>query len=143
MRRLYGGGTRSEQARLRQASADWLADLHARGIYHGDVKALHVLVEQGDLVDGGPEAPRFVLIDTDRLKLLGARVGVARRLKNLAQLDASIPVTVTRTERLRWWRCYSERLGAGDLEPQAERRLMRRLAALLARKRRVVHASIE
>lgn len=137
VRRLYGSGARREQARLRAASADWLADLHARGVYHGDVKALHVLVE------GGLGAPRFVLIDTDRLKLLGARVSASRRLKNLAQLDASIPVNVTRTERLRWWRRYAERLGAGDLEPQVERRRMRRLGALLARKRRVVHASIE
>jgi len=137
VRRLYGGGTRAEQAGLWRASADWLADLHARGVYHGDVKALHVLV------DGGPGAPRFVLIDTDRLKLLAARVGLRRRLKNLAQLDASLPVIVSRTERLRWWRRYAKRLGAGDLEPQGERRALRRLAALLARKRRVVHASIE
>ncbi len=143
VRRLYGSGTRAQQARLRAASADWLADLHARGVYHGDVKALHVLVEQGDLLAEGPRVPRFVLIDTDRLKLLGARVGPSRRLKNLAQLDASIPVNVTRTERLRWWRRYAARLGADDLDPQRERQRMRRLAALLARKRRVVHAPIE
>jgi tRNA A-37 threonylcarbamoyl transferase component Bud32 len=134
VRRLYGpGGTRAAQARLRDACADWLADLHARGVYHGDVKSLHVLVDER------AGALRFVLIDTDRLTLFAWPVDRTRRLKNLAQLDASIPVSVTRTERLRWWRRYDGRLLAGD----DERTMARRLAALLARKIRVVHAPLE
>lgn len=126
-------GPRLAQVRLRDACADWLAGLHVRGVYHGDVKSLHVLVEERA---GGPA---FVLIDTDRLRLLDRPVSLRRRLKNLAQLDASIPVSVTRTERLRWWLRYAAALGAGD----GLRDTSRRLARLLARKVRVVHDPLE
>lgn len=138
VRRLYApGATRAPQVRLREASAAWLAGLHARGIYHGDVKSLHVLVDGTREGAAGPL--RFVLIDTDRVRFLCGLVGRRRRLKNLAQLDASIPVCVTRSERLRWWRAYAAALGAGD----STRAMSNALDRLLARKVRVVHDPLE
>jgi hypothetical protein len=133
-RRLYPAGGSAERARLRDRLADWAADLHARGVYHGDWKALHMFVGTG-----GDGSPSIVLIDTDRVKFLRGPVGLDRRLRNLAQLHASIPLVVTRTERLRWWRRYAERLGVRC----DERAAMARLAELLAAKRRVVFEALE
>jgi hypothetical protein len=62
-------------------------------------------------------------------------------MRNLAQLAASIPVVVSRTDRLRWWRRYAERSGLSGRE--ASRRAARDVAALLAEKTVVVDEPIE
>ncbi len=113
--------------------AAWLADLHARGIYHGDLKAVNVRVEQaaGNV--------RLRLIDTDRCRFVRGPVEERRRLKNLAQLAASIPVSATRSERLRFFRAYARGCPMG----LSEREVASRVAALLAEKILVVHEPIE
>ncbi len=97
---------RAEKVRFVRACGRWVGDLHRRGVYHGDLKAVNVYVGE----DG-----RFTLVDYDRVRF-GRRVGFRRRVKNLAQLAASIPVCITRTDRLRFFRAY-----AGD--PETARRL--------------------
>jgi hypothetical protein len=121
-----------ERRALLRASADWVARLHARGIYHGDWKGVNVRV------DPGPP-PRFHLIDTDRVVVSDGPVPLRRRVKNLAQLAASIPRAVTRTDRLRWWRRYRSHPGL-DAD---ERVVARRVSAALARRTVVVDEPIE
>ena len=56
-------------------------------------------------MDPGCE-PRFILVDYDRVTF-GNSVSHRRRIKNLAQLAASIPVCITKTDRLRFWTAYA------------------------------------
>lgn len=133
VRRLYHRPGSPEARRLRTAVATWAATLHRRGVYHGDLKAVNVLV--GPSVAG----PRLFLVDTDRLRWYDRPVDFGRRMRNLAQLAASIPVRVTRAERLRWCRTYARRLP----EDHGEREVTDALAALIAKKTRVVEEPLE
>lgn len=135
-RTLYAGTDRRRQRALRDASALWLGALHNGGVYHGDLKGVNVLVEQGPRVVG------FRLIDTDRCRFFPYPDPVDRRrcVKNLTQLAASIPVTVTRTERLRWYRRYVMRAPEFMRD---ERAIATEVAAGLAKKIVVVDEPIE
>ncbi len=123
-RRLYGTQDRQAQARLRGAAAAWLGRLHRDGIYHGDLKGVNVLVRDRD---GEPD---FALIDTDRVRFFPREVDHRRRVKNLSQLAASIPVSVSRPERLRFFLRYAEGTSFGE----DARRVAREVQAQLARK---------
>lgn len=123
--------------RLREVSdafADLAARLHAKGVWHGDWKACNFLLEERGRRVG------FPLLDTDRLRF-GASLTRARRLRNLAQLDASLPKVVSRTARLRWFRRYAR--GGALAGPAAERAALRDVARLVARKIVVVDEPIE
>lgn len=133
--RYAPGAPRAGQVRLRDAAADWLGRLHAQGIYHGDLKGCNVLVREE-----GRDAPAFPLIDVDRVLFFGRPVDDRRRAKNLAQLAASIPVAVTRSERLRFYRRYAAALG-GSSVPEA--RMAAAVARALAPRTRVVDRPIE
>ena len=114
-------------------TADWLASLHRRGIYHGDLKAVNVRVED---VDG---RICLYLLDTDRVTIRFRPVGRRRRLKNLAQLAASIPRSFTRTDRLRWFRHYARATPYATQEKQ----IAKDLAVLLDAKKLVVDEPFE
>jgi len=75
--------------------------MHAAGIYHNDHKAVNLFL-RGDVA-----AARFVLADYDRVRL-DRPVPPRRRIKNLAQLSASVPVCVSLADRLRFFRAYAE-----------------------------------
>lgn len=112
------------------AFADAVSRLHRRGIWCGDLKAPNWLVEERG------RRTRFHLVDTDRVRFPG-RLSRSRRLRNLAQLHATVPRTaVSRTERLRWFRRYvaGSDLGARGLE----RGLLVELSRWIARHRCVV-----
>jgi tRNA A-37 threonylcarbamoyl transferase component Bud32 len=130
-RDLYRGASRAAQVRLRDACAEWLGRLHREGVYHGDLKGVNVLVEEGDA--------GFRLIDTDACRFFAGPVDLRRRVKNLAQLAASIPRAVTRTERLRWYRRYADAAALDD-DPRA---VARAVAAALRAKIVVVDEPIE
>jgi tRNA A-37 threonylcarbamoyl transferase component Bud32 len=127
-------GRRGRRRAFVEATADFVARLHRTGVYHGDLKACNVLVEERGL------ALAFRLIDTDRVRFL-RRVSRRRRLKNLAQLAASTPRSVTRTDRLRWFRRYAR--GTDLAGREAERSAAREVGELLARKTVVVDDPIE
>jgi hypothetical protein len=134
-----GPGGRPEWSRAKtravlEACADVMARLHRTGVWHGDLKGCNWLVEERA---GGIG---FRLIDTDRVRFF-RRTSWSRRMRNLAQLAASIPVRVTRADRLRWWRRYA--LGTPFSTREAERRAARDVAALLSRKTVVVDEPIE
>ena len=130
-------GREWSRRRLREVSdafADLAARLHRKGVWHGDWKACNFLLDER-----GPRVS-FPLLDTDRLRFRRV-VSTARRLRNLAQLDASLPKVVSRTERLRWFRRYAR--GGALAGPAAERAALRRVGRLVARKLVVVDEPIE
>ena len=104
LRRYAGGlssGERAEKVRLLREFARFVGDMHRRGIYHGDLKAVNVYVRTR------PDGRRvFKLVDYDRV-VFGRAVSRRRRVKNLAQLAASVAVLITRTDRLRFFREYA------------------------------------
>jgi len=116
-----------------RATARLFARLHGAGVYHGDTKATNVLV-----LEGGELGWEFLLVDTDRV-VFRSRVGRRRRIKNLAQLHASVPICVTRADRLRFFREY---VGEGPLGEE-DKRTVRRIEGECRRKRRVGATPIE
>jgi hypothetical protein len=117
-----------------EAHADLGAALHRRGVWHGDWKGCNWLVEERG------HRTSFRLVDTDRVRF-SRRVSWSRRMRNVAQLAASIPVVVSRSDRLRWWRRYAHASGLRGQD--LERRAARDVAALLATKTVVVDEPIE
>jgi 2-polyprenyl-3-methyl-5-hydroxy-6-metoxy-1,4-benzoquinol methylase len=91
-------GTIANKRALVRAFADTVGRMHARNIFHGDLRLGNVLV-----VQEGREW-RFFFIDNERTKKfhhLPARL----RLKNLVQVSLFIH-GITNTDRLRFFRAY-------------------------------------
>ncbi len=86
--------------------------LHDKRVYHGDLKACNILVEElpkdNDITGSG--AWQFYLIDYDRV-VFDKEISPRRRAKNLAQLHTSIPWCISRADRMRFYREYSRGLG--------------------------------
>jgi tRNA A-37 threonylcarbamoyl transferase component Bud32 len=128
--RLWGGAPLGrDAARAKRDEVERLGrvvgGLHARGIYHGDLKAVNLFVRPKHGRDS------FCLVDYDRVAFGTAAVPFPRRVKNLAQLAASLGDYFTRTDRLRFYRAYAEALpGAWD----ARKALSRAVAEACARK---------
>lgn len=82
----YRPSTPAAACALAQGLGDWLADLHALGLGHADLKGSNLRLRPG--VAESP--PRFWLVDLEDLH--GPKeLGDEARLKALAQLNASIP----------------------------------------------------
>lgn len=112
---------RAEKLRLVRGFARFVRRLHRGGVYHGDLKAVNVFVSTAP-----GEEPRFVLVDYDRVRF-GRRVGRRRRVKNLAQIAASVAVLVTRTDRLRFFRAWVPDENAKMAEKAYNRAVLRAL----------------
>lgn len=130
---IWREGSPHERERFIYYSAAWLADLHARGVYHGDLKGINVRAERR------PDLLRFHLIDVDHVRFFDRSLDRRRRVKNLAQLAASIPRVVSRTDRLRWYRRYAEASNPGA----SLREINADVREALAQKRVVVDEPIE
>jgi len=79
--------------------ADVFRRLHEEGVYHADMKAVNLFLrERGD-------ASSVVLADFDRVEF-DRTVTVRRRIKNLAQLSASVAICISLADRLRFFRAY-------------------------------------
>jgi tRNA A-37 threonylcarbamoyl transferase component Bud32 len=91
---------RRDKRELVTATARLVRSLHAGGVYHGDLKAVNLFVR------ATPKGPRIVLADYDRVEF-GTGVDERRRVKNLAQLSASVAVCVSLADRLRFFREYA------------------------------------
>jgi tRNA A-37 threonylcarbamoyl transferase component Bud32 len=111
LRRGSGAASRAERLRLLDAAADQLRSLHERGVEHRDLKGSNLLVRERD---GGFE---FFLVDLAAVRCV-RRVREARRLEALAQLNASTPLAVGRSERLR----FLTRYAPGASRPERARR---------------------
>jgi len=80
--------------------AQWLSHLHQKNLYHQDMKTCNILVsENGETWD-------FHLLDLEDVRL-DEKVDEKRLFKNLLQLNTSISKTITRTDRLRFFKEYT------------------------------------
>lgn len=115
--RTFRGETRY---RIRYAYLTQLArllcSLHRNGIYHNDLKSANILA----LPD--PQA-RFGLIDLQGLRSC-CFISWRRRIKNLAQLNRTLGVHLTRAERLAFLNEYANGL---SLTHRAKLRLIRKV----------------
>jgi len=79
--------------------AQWLFHLHQKNLYHQDMKSCNILVskERGNW--------DFKLLDLEDV-ILDTKIDEKKLFKNLLQLNTSIPRTVTRPDRLRFFHEY-------------------------------------
>jgi tRNA A-37 threonylcarbamoyl transferase component Bud32 len=84
-----------------RALAGLLKSLHAKGIYHNDLKASNILVRD----KGASTDVVFSLIDLQGVKKC-FHVSQRRRIKNLAQLNRTLGNYLSRTERLFFIKSY-------------------------------------
>lgn len=94
----FGGWPRSRRLEFLESLAALVRRLHARGVFHHDLKGGNILVTPGG----------FVVLDLDRVDFYGD-VPLDARLQNLAQLVASVAGAVSRGDRLRFLRFYAGR----------------------------------
>ena len=74
--------------------------LHNSGIYHGDLKGSNIMIREfSDTWD-------FFYIDLDRV-YFNKKITLKKKIKNLAQLNASTTRCFTFTDRLRFYRMYT------------------------------------
>lgn len=88
------------RAQALQALGPWLVRLHLRGVDHGDLKATHLFAR----ADRPADAP--ALIDLEGIRFPRA-LSEARRLRALAELNASLPDEWPSAERLRVFARYT------------------------------------
>jgi len=74
--------------------------MHRRGVWHGDLKACNVMLDASS-----PGAPAFRLLDHDRV-VFGSPVLPRFRLRNLVQLNTTLPRAVPTRWRARFLRGY-------------------------------------
>jgi tRNA A-37 threonylcarbamoyl transferase component Bud32 len=79
--------------------AQWLAQLHEKGIYHQDMKTCNIWVSEKG---GGWD---FTLLDLEDV-VLDETVGEKRLFRTCLQLNTSIPGRLTKMDRLRFLRQY-------------------------------------
>lgn len=131
MDRFILGGWREvgEKRAFLRAFAGWLSDLHSRSLYHRDMKTCNLFVSRKgkDWV--------FFLLDLEDV-LLEARVDERKLFVNLLQLNTSVPRTLSRTDRLRFYREYQRRRPAIKEEKVFLRRLIEK-----SRERGIVYVS--
>jgi len=79
--------------------AEWIGSIHQAGIYHRDLKTCNILVREKT---GGWS---FSLIDLEDVSH-GARIGEERILRNLVQINCSIPRFISYSDRVRFLKGY-------------------------------------
>ena len=125
--RDVGGSERRRAVRL---LGRLIGTLHARGLFHDDLKAPHILATQGQLPEDGVHG--VVLLDLYRA-VTGRQPTMRQRGVNLAQVWISIP-GLTRTDQAR---LLEGALEMSDRPSKERRRLWRSMQrALIIRQRR-------
>ncbi|MBW2056321.1 MAG: hypothetical protein JRJ26_02380 [Deltaproteobacteria bacterium] len=90
---------RSHLRRFIEEFAGWLGSLHGAGIYHRDLKTCNILVRER------PDGWSFSLLDLEDVTQ-GTAVGSEEVLRNLVQINCSIPGFLSYTDRVRFFKAY-------------------------------------
>ncbi|MCF6149804.1 MAG: hypothetical protein E3K37_14210 [Candidatus Kuenenia sp.] len=104
--------------------ADSFRQLHDGGVYHADTKANNILVRE---LEG---TWNFYYLDLDRV-YFNRTITRDERIRNLSQLNASMPNCMTYTDRLRFYKTYVNRTKLNDEDKEMIREIVR---ASIARK---------
>lgn len=117
------GALARKRVLLRQLGSE-VARLHRTGMVHGDLTPYNVFVTQG-------EPPCFIFLDHDRTRPGFPAGRRYRQLRNLVQLGRFDLPGVSNADRLRVFNAY-----AAGLDRARRRAMARRVARMLARRRR-------
>jgi hypothetical protein len=130
VRRALSPATPTDRRRaFLRAGADFVGGCYASGVFHRDLKASNLFVRETET--GGWE---FSLLDLADVRF-PRRIRREQKLLNLAQLNASVPLQVAWTDRMRFLRRLAER------EPALAGRSAIAEVARLTRSRRCVWSS--
>lgn len=94
--------------------AELFAKLHAKNIYHNDLKDFNILVAPTNAASG----ESFFLLDLEGVRRYG-QISQRRRIKNLVQLNRTLGKLLSNTDRMRFLKCYLGARGLNSLESQA------------------------
>ncbi|MCF6155434.1 MAG: hypothetical protein E3K36_09310 [Candidatus Brocadia sp.] len=100
--------------------------LHDTGIYHHDLKANNIMIMEL------PDTWDFFYLDLDRVTFQ-KKITIKKTVKNLSQLNASIPHCITYTDRLRFYRVYA---GINNLTKE-DKEIVRAIIQLSIRRKHV------
>ncbi len=117
-------GSMARKRALIRALGTEVARLHRCGFVHGDLTPYNIFVAQ-------QAPPRFIFLDNDRTRSGFPAGRRYRQLRNLVQLGRFELPGLSNTDRLRFFHAYAA--GSGRLR---ERALLRRVAGMLARRKR-------
>lgn len=109
--------------------AEWMGILHQEGIYHNDLKTCNILVRET------PDGWRFNLIDLEDV-VQETEIGSEKILRNLVQINCSIPKSLSYAHRTRFLKEY---LRANPIAVE-ERSLIKRVFEE-SRRRGIVYVS--
>jgi serine/threonine protein kinase len=104
---INGPSDRLEEKRAFIAAfAHTMRSLHDRGLFHKDLKAANILIKKTGNLNW-----KFYLIDLDGVSFEKGPLKASMRIVNLIQINASIPVQISSTDRLRFLLAYSSEQG--------------------------------
>lgn len=109
--------------RLSAGLGTFLARLHDRGITHHDLHPGNILLRMDQHLN-----PNFFLIDLHAVSL-GGPLGWRASRKNLILLNRWSILRTHRSDRMRFWRAYTQARSAWQTDPAAARDLARELEA--------------
>lgn len=128
----------------------FIGSMHARGIFHSDLKTCNILVSQeaspcSDQIQDQEssssrpvQSVRFSLLDYDDVRFYG-EVSLKRRLKNLVQIFLSTPLAVNASSRMHFLSEYSLHSGL----TRQERREMAREVLRLATGKEILYVGFD
>ena len=118
--------TTGEKRRFISCLALSFRQLHDSGIYHRDLKANNIMIrELQDTWD-------FFYLDLDRVSF-HKKITIKKKIKNLSQLNASIPNCITYADRLRFYRVYA---GVKNLTKE-DKKILRAIVRLSIQRKHV------
>jgi len=122
---------RRDKRKLLRAFGRTIGKMHAKGIFHGDLRLGNVLTKQ----EG--HCWRFFFLDNERTKKF-CRLAVRLQVKNLVQVNMKLPDTLTNTDRMRFFKEYWTENG-GDSQQKRElvRQVVKRSDRRLDEKKQV------
>ena len=98
--------------------------LHDSNVYHADLKANNIMIMEL------PDTWDFFYLDLDRV-CFNKKITLAKKIKNLSQLNASLSNCITYTDRLRFYRAYT---GVESLDRESKRILQAIIQLSIQRK---------